>query len=304
MIIMKIGPNEKCTCGSGLKYKKCCMHNKRPTKGVLSKFYDYGINDPFVTRLFFQILKIRDVIYTDRNEKTFDKLHLPILQNLMEARVAKDECINLINSHAEEIKNGIISKYDEERGVIQIDKTINLKLNLFFKDFFIRGVIAIKNTIALAGFIGYEISFLFGKDINFKKGKEKFLINRPERYKEWLDFMEDYRNQWYTPFSELRRQIEHESFNLPDVKYVLDKNNNIKALFPTLDFKKLDNFLNDLWEDLFSFCEEIVVFLLSTKLPQPYEIVLIPKEKINPDQPIKYALAVRLPGNDFPTLIT
>ena len=48
---MKTGRNEKCPCGSGLKYKKCHMNKPREI-GVLRKAYDMGKDHDFYTRFF------------------------------------------------------------------------------------------------------------------------------------------------------------------------------------------------------------------------------------------------------------
>jgi len=281
------------------------MHDKLPPKGVLTMAYEYGTSDPFFARLFWQILKIRNHVYSEQEKRLiFDKLHMSIFQNLMEARTAKDKCIEAVTQHQDQIKSGVAGRYDKAQGIIRIDKPVELEANLFFKDFFIRGTMAIKNTIAVADFIGYKISFLFGDDKKFTNKKEEFLQAwTTERHRKWLTHMENYRNGWYKAFADLRGEIEHRGYKLPDIKYVLDKDENIKIIFPTFDCMKLDDFLNEEWEGLFRFCEEIIVFLLSAKLPSPFEVVLVPKEKRKPEQPIKYAIAIRFPGSDTPTVI-
>jgi len=43
--LIKIGRNEPCPCGSGLKYKKCCMNQASPKPMDMAKLYErkYGI---------------------------------------------------------------------------------------------------------------------------------------------------------------------------------------------------------------------------------------------------------------------
>ena len=43
--LIKIGRNEPCPCGSGLKYKKCCMNQTSPKPMDMAKLYErkYGI---------------------------------------------------------------------------------------------------------------------------------------------------------------------------------------------------------------------------------------------------------------------
>jgi len=59
---MKTGRNEKCPCGSGLKYKKCHM-NKQREIGVLRKAYDIGMGDDFYARFLFGLGNIRSCAY-------------------------------------------------------------------------------------------------------------------------------------------------------------------------------------------------------------------------------------------------
>jgi len=66
---MKIGRNDPCPCGSGQKYKKCCLLNKLPAKGVLGLAYEYGTSDPFMARMLFQITQIRDFVYKNDERK-------------------------------------------------------------------------------------------------------------------------------------------------------------------------------------------------------------------------------------------
>ena len=81
----KIGRNDPCVCGSGKKYKKCCMNNKTPRMGVVRRMYEAGTADPF-GRMLMQNLGIRDHAIPDEEKRLqFDQLYGIVSQNLYEA---------------------------------------------------------------------------------------------------------------------------------------------------------------------------------------------------------------------------
>lgn len=43
----KIGRNEKCNCGSGMKYKKCCMKKQTPVLSLIGFYYKSKDDDGF-----------------------------------------------------------------------------------------------------------------------------------------------------------------------------------------------------------------------------------------------------------------
>lgn len=297
---MKIGRNDPCPCGSGEKYKKCCQLNKRPAKGVLRLAYEYGSSDPFMARMLFQTTQIRDFIYKDNERKNFDEIYNPVFQNLFEAKMVKEKCEQLLKSHSEKIKNNEICSYKPEDPVIRINQTIDNDLNLFFKDFFIRGTIALRSLVKFAGFLGFNISFSISSDEKkYLEKKNKFLNKNPgEKFKELCDMIDNDRKSWYLIFSDIRNKIEHEGFKLPDIQYVLGGNGEIKVFYPTINYQKIEDILNICWQNIFRFCEDIVVFLLSTKLKDPFVIVTILEDRRDRANPVKYKVSVKnLPIN-------
>lgn len=290
--------NDPCPCGSGKKYKKCCLLNKRPAKGVLRLAYKYGTNDPFMARMLLQIMNIRDFIYENAEHKKFDEIYSPIFQNLFEAKIAKEKCEELLKTHVEKIKNNEICSYKIEDPVIRINEIIDNDLNLFFKDFFIRGVMALRNLVKFAGFLGFNISFsITSEGKKYSEKKDKFLNKNPdEKFKKLCAMIEGHRKSWNLIFSNIRDKIEHEGFKLPDIQYVLDENDNIKVIFPIINNQKIEEVLDACWQNIFRFCEDISVFLLSTKLKDPFIIVTIPKDERDKENLVKYKVSIK----DFP----
>lgn len=101
---MKIGRNDPCHCGSGKKYKKCCMdkpisnpNNTQP--GTLRFSYSIKEGEDFHARFLMQMSQIRDYAYSREECLAYDKSYHPVFQNLLEAKFAKEHCENLIIQH-------------------------------------------------------------------------------------------------------------------------------------------------------------------------------------------------------------
>jgi len=234
-------------------------------------------------------------IYRGNEQKKFDKIYSPIFQNLFEAKVAKEKCEQVLKTHSENIKNNKICSYKTEDPVIRINETIDNDLNLFFKDFFIRGIMALRNLVKFAGFLGFNISFsIISEEKKYLKKKNKFLNkNLGEKFKELCDMIENDRKNWYLIFSDIRNKVEHEGFKLPDIQYVLGGNDEIKVFYPTINYQKIEEILYICWQNIFRFCEDIVIFLLSTKLKSPLIIVFIPEDRRGKTNPVKYRVSVK-----------
>jgi hypothetical protein len=290
----KVERNDKCPCGSGKKYKNCCMYNHSPRRGILRLAYEIGTQDDFMARMFMQMINIREHVYKKEEYNAFDKKHHALFQNLYEAKIAKEKCLSLMKTHKEKVKNGEKAEYSETEGVIKIHEAIDTELNMAFKDFFIRGNIALKALVKVCGHIGYNMSFAFTDDDKFESKKNKFLRDNPDP--EFIDYckvIEDDRKNWYKIFIYIRNSIEHEGFKLPDVNYLLGKNNEVKTFFPTINHQTLEEVLNICWTNLFQICEEMIVLLLSKKLKDPFVIAEVPEIKRNPQNPIKYVISIK-----------
>ena len=163
--------------------------------GTIRLAYKDGLDDPFVSRMLFQILEIRDLAYSQQEKVLFDKKHDVVFQNLYEAKIAKENCGKLIQGHSDEIKMGKICEYDSDKDLINVRKTIDNELNISFKDFFIRGRMAMNGLIKLVGHMGYGISFISIADPKkYLKKRNKFLQkNNNERCTDFARRVEENR---------------------------------------------------------------------------------------------------------------
>jgi hypothetical protein len=269
------------------------MENRPAPSGILRLAFQgrEGAQDPFIARIFWQILEIRTHVYRGADRDSFDNKHSPVFQNLLEAKVAKEKCIELMRSHRERVKNRETA--DFENGVIRINEAVDMELNMSFKDFFIRGNIALKALVKLAGFLGYNMSFAFTDDKKFEEKKTKFLKNHPEEsFVEYVKVIEEDRQAWYRQFIEIRNMIEHEGFEVPKINYLLGKNDEIKTFYATINHQPLDEILERCWENLFHLTEEMLVFLLEKKINPPFALFQVPEDQRPPEKPFKYIISI------------
>ncbi|MDO8565315.1 MAG: SEC-C domain-containing protein [bacterium] len=293
---MKVGRNEKCPCGSGLKYKNCHM-NKRQEVGVLRKGYDLGKDHDFYTRFLFGLGNIRSCAYGRDKQLEYDKSFNPVFQNLLEMNIVKKKCVALISQHLEDVGAGKDGKYHGNQ--IDVNEPIDDELNIFFKDFFIRGEMAIGSLIAHSRYMGSNIGFLFSNDEKkLRKGLKNFVLDEnDERFKGLNAFMKHHRASWYESFNDLRNKIEHEGWHLPDLHYTLDANHKVQVRLPVAPDQTIEEILESYWKSMSMFCEEVIVFLLSLKLGDDMIIVFIPEEKRDKNLPVRYIVSPKaFPG--------
>ena len=93
--VMKIGRNDPCPCGSGLKYKKCCLGKKNPMPG--------SYKDTYYNKYKIRLKEKADI----EGIKTAGRLALPTL-DLVESRISPGMTTDEINTlvHEFTIKNG------------------------------------------------------------------------------------------------------------------------------------------------------------------------------------------------------
>lgn len=270
--------------------------NTRSEVGVLRKAYEIAAGDDFYARFLMGQGNIRTCAYGRDKQLEYDKSFHPVFQNLLEMKMVKDKCISVISKHVEAIQAGTDGKYHGHK--IDINEPIDDELNIFFKDFFIRGQMAVSALIKHSLYMGSNIGFLFSEDEKkFRSGLKNFVLKEDdERFKALNAFITNHKTAWYASFREMRRKIEHEGWSLPALGYSLDENLKVKVRLPTSPDKSTPEILETYWQSMVLFCEEVVVFLLSLKLKSDMIIVYVPEEKRNPQMPIRYMVSLK----DFP----
>ena len=270
---------------------------KTAQPGTLRFSYSMKEGEDFHARFLMQMSQIRDCAYPKNQHLAYDKSYHPVFQNLLEAKFAKEHCENLISQHKQNIIEGKDGIYHGNQ--IDVKIPIDDDLNMYFKDFFIRGTIAIDSLMRHTAFMGSGVGFLFIDDNlkKYKKGLEKFpLKNDDPRFTGLVDMIKHNKTNWYSQFREIRRKIEHEGFALPNPHYRLNGASKVEVIFPTFGKQSIEEILKICWENLTSLCEEVLVFLLSLKFKDYIVIVRIPDDMRDKHLPVKYAARHK----DFP----
>lgn len=248
-------------------------------------------------RFIMQFGQIRDCCYPREDRQAYDKSFHPVFQNLLEAKLSLDKFEKIITSHIEEINSKRDGKFHGHQ--IDVENPIDNDLNIHFKDFFIRGSIAIDCLIKHTVYMGYGIGFLLvdKEDKKYKRGLKKFPLDSEDlRFKNLSGFVLGNKSSWYEAFSGLRNAIIHDGWTLPEIKYRIDDFDHTEVLFPTFNGQSLNDTINISWNNLFVFCEEIIAFIFSLKLKDDIILVVIPENKRDKHFPIKYAARHK----DFP----
>jgi len=142
--------------------------------------------------------------------------------------------------------------------------------------------------------LGYNVDFIFcDTETNYKKQRDAFLKQHDtKKFRDFFALIDQDRGNWIKPLRDLRNKIEHRGFSLPTTKYLLDQNDKIVPFFPTPDNEEMVYFLEKIWENFFTFCEEIVVFFMSHKLPEGMVIYQVPEDERTREIPMRYKVGI------------
>lgn len=147
-------------------------------QGTLIKYKDTGTEDPFNARMMFGILKLRDALVKNEQERLqFDALYAPVFENLDECLQYKKQLIDLITSHKNKIKSKEIVGFQHNGEILEIHESIDREMNKLFKDFFIKGEIALKSLQKLCKEYGLDIGFFFQDEKAFKGSRSIYCRN-------------------------------------------------------------------------------------------------------------------------------
>lgn len=276
--------NKPCKCGSEKKYKRCCMRKEEQKLtpaleiGVVKRIAKFEDGDDFYQRFYFQNMNIRDFVIAKEKRNDFDKRYESVVQNLVEAKYARQLCYEEIEKHKRSIENKVDGIFSGTQ--ITVNNPIDVELNMFFKDFMIRTSMAIDGLIKLCSEqFGYNIGFLFSdSDKEFEKGANLFKLERTDpRFESLSAFIKLHRNGWYKDYRNLRIQIEHHGFKLEDIKYY-PHDGITKFVIPKYNSSPVTDMLDVGLNNLVNLCEEILVFIMSLELPNEFVIWRIPDE--------------------------
>lgn len=220
----------------------------------------------------------------------FEDLHHAIYVSLDEALLAADMSIQIM----EEITQRLKDQSEESLKTGQININTPPELNLFVKDFFIRGNIA-TDFLAnrLAPYLGFNISFLFGRE-DKKFNDQLALFKKENPYQVVTDYLIPKilkeREMWVNEFCIVRNKIEHAGFQLPRTKAFIDKREIRPLFYEIQEGTPLSDSLRAIWKSLFELCEDIIVLLLATKLKGYMCLACLSEKERDPQMPLRFKL--------------
>ncbi len=261
-------------------------------KGTLIKYKDTGSEDPFNARMMFGVMKLRDAFVTNEEERLqFDALYEPIFESLDDCMSCKKQLVDLIAGHKKKIDSKEIVGFQHNGEILEIHESIDRDMNKIFKDFFIKGEIALKSLQKLSKTYGLDIGFFFQDGVAFQKGVNKFSAEERPDTKAIVEMLTNDR-KWHTVFSKIRIAIEHGGFTLGNVKYQHETGDKVIVYVPRINDKEIDEVVTIMSSNVLNFIEDLIAVTINRNLKNGFYVIQIPEDKRDPSLPIKYTIGI------------
>ncbi|GHT38836.1 hypothetical protein FACS189437_00620 [Bacteroidia bacterium] len=241
--------------------------NKKPIYNRIEKLNNHGIEQGVVPRFILQISEMQNNTFIfkteeERNQKVGLYTNI-IVNHLCPLYDLYQEILFLNSDYKENVLNGSYISIDE-RGIITTDRIIEEKIKNSIKVFFINGKILI-NTWADSHVVDDGLfclsKLLFVKDKDFRKQKETYNTqdSKDRKYSYIFEIIENARNMFLKQFTNIRNDIEHHNFIIPN--YLLNIENGI-IIFeePTLEGKRLVQLVGFYYNYICELIELVMVY--------------------------------------------
>ena len=260
----------------------------------LVKFMDEGTSSPFVARLFFSIMKMRDQVYLLGKENkgqlkdSFDQKFSPIFSSSIASRDAARKTISLIENHSKAILDGRVVEFSSNQTVV-VNETIDIELGQAIDAFLDQSVISIKSCLQkmLREEFNLDIGFLFQNDQNFNKGLSSMRQNEGN---ELSNYLESVRTIWLSKFIDLRNDHEHHGLSLEKLDYIPISNGGLSVKLPNILDLPINQFTKIYGNRILLFIENMMVYALFRGKEDFFSIYIyeIPNEKRDPSFPERF----------------
>jgi hypothetical protein len=257
-----------------------------PTKFVIQKLADEGSSSPFITRLYFGSLRLRDVVFTDHAKREiFDNPYHFVMETLLNTRSTSQEIVQLLAEHFSKLTKGEVGQL---RGhSIHIEDTINNKLRKEVETFLNSAVRALKQGMQeVTKVLQFDIGFLFQKQNPFEKGVTELKKSDPLL----AAYLRETRKRSERLLSS-RNAIEHEGWILPKVRY-LEVSGVIRADEPEISGQKISDFVKFIMDRLVCFVEEVTAHCLKARMPAGISVTDIPLSQRESDMPQRFQVTL------------
>lgn len=259
-------------------------------QGTLIKYKDSGTEDPFNARMMFGIMKLRDALVKNDVERLeFDNLYTPVFESLDDCLQCKKQLVELVTDHKNKVQAKEIVGFQHSGEILEIHESIDREMNKLFKDFFIKGEIALKGLQKLCKRYDLDIGFFFQNDKKFKKGADELAAG--DQGLKMISEMLTNDRKWYSAFNEIRNAIEHHGFSVGGVKYHHTVGGDAKVLIPRINDKEIHEVVEIMSVNVSDFIEDLIAMTINRKIA-PFYVVIIPEDKRDPSLPLKYTVSI------------
>lgn len=257
---------------------------------TIQKTGDEGTGTPIIGRLYFGILRIRDVVCQgDESRKQFDKLYEPVLSGVMTARSQVRKIADLWLRHSNDVATGKIAQLQGR--VIQVSESIDGELRAGLESFVNASVRALKQGLQqLVSEYGLNLGFLFQPERQFNEKMELLRRERPSL----AAYLASAR-LWTEPLVELRNNIEHKGWRLERVTFAAS-GDAIVAQQPAVDGIPLIEYLETTLNRLACFVEEMTALALAGRMPPIMALTEIPIESRSARAPERFRVTLASGG--------
>ncbi|MFC1802307.1 hypothetical protein ACFLY7_02600 [Patescibacteria group bacterium] len=247
--------SRSCPCGSKQKFESCCMPYSR--YGPLIKKADNRFND-IHTIIIFEINSILKNMCI--RSKFLDKIYSALLDMFS----FSDDALNSCKEHTYNLKKQIGCK--KNSNTYQVDD-FDHKFHFYIRNLYISGGVVKDALCQFSNEIGFNIMFLFGdesqKDFNKKLNKLISSFQEKENALKLKDFILIHKKGWLGSFILNRNKIEHGTFVIKPVEYLVNKNDQLLPQFPSVDTIAYNELFRNYPVNFLYFTREIIIFLLN-----------------------------------------
>ena len=237
-------------------------------KYKVSKILDYGTDNDICKRMYYQFSEILDRA-TQLNNHEKDKIK-EILFDCMKYLI---ECEKYLNN-IEKIHKDFIYKLEKKQDL----KITNNSIQFFnpieevknnFESFLIKLIIALRKTFKVA-------EIIFRVKIDGPKKFEKYLIENKENAPIVFEYFIN-NKEWGRTLFGLRADVEHKKLYFTNFDLIInDENINYKIPIIIRIEKSILEFAETALNKTFTYCEEIIMLMIDTKMDNLFSIYLIP----------------------------
>lgn len=259
-------------------------------KWTARKLADEGASSPFMARLLMGVMRIRDVAFQEGTRKSFDDVYETLSTALISARDTAREIAEIWRAHNSNVSSGTCVRRSPH--TLHIDENVDRELRRLTESFLNATARSLKHGLQeLAKVLGCNLGFWFQKEPSFKSGVTH-LTNHDAAL---ADYLSQSRAIWSETLMLRRNAVEHEGWTLPKVAY-RDEADKVAACEPLVDGKPVTEFVEFMLDRLCCTVEDLVMHLLSTRLPMGIGLHEIPPERRPAEAPERFRITPLLGG--------